>query len=120
MRYVIRLAVPQVVTPPLERLQFLWGGSIRLDNSRSKGRPLYVWAASTDTARRALTELLPFLLVKRAQAELGLEFLKLINPVGAGQTTFLDAAAVAKRAEFKEAMKQLNNSWHVRLKRPPE
>lgn len=120
MRYTLRLNVPQIVIAPLERLQQLWGGSIRLDKSRSKGRPLYVWSLTTGAARRMLIEVTPFLLVKRAQAELGLEFLALMNPIGAGRTVFLDEAAIAKRAAIKETLKQLNNSWHVRLKRPLE
>lgn|SRR2546425_8550533 len=49
-----------------------FGGSIQAAPPRPRRRPLWVWRASAQIAARCLRSLLPYLRVKRAEAEIAL------------------------------------------------
>jgi len=66
---ILILGAGQLVTEPLLLLQRLWGGSIQPDK---KG--MYRWKIQSDRAHGALAEMLPYLLVKKAQAEIGMRY----------------------------------------------
>lgn len=73
--YSLSLYVGQVDPRPLRRLQALFGGSVGLKDP-AKGesrRPIYYWRVVYATADAALRQLLPYLSVKREQAELALQ-----------------------------------------------
>lgn len=68
----VRMSVGQLVREPLDILQGLFGGSICRD--RHGPKPMYKWACMSNIAARSLREMLPYLTVKRQQAQIALEF----------------------------------------------
>ncbi|MDP7703212.1 hypothetical protein [Mycobacterium sp. TY815] len=68
--YSERICLKQV-TPEIPRLlKETFGGSLMLQKpSATQGRPLYYWEATNKVASDALAVMLPYLRVKRAQAE---------------------------------------------------
>lgn len=65
-RVMLKHVTPEV--PALLKESF--GGTLRLDNpSAKRGRPLWSWQVTDKKAAAMLEAMLPFLLVKRAQAE---------------------------------------------------
>jgi hypothetical protein len=65
---------------PLERLLALFGGTIQ--NNDYGSYATHYWMISSRQAGSALKEMLPFLVVKREQAELALEFQARKQPRG--------------------------------------
>src|SRR4051812_24103916 len=70
--YSMRLQVSQVDVRPLEMLQQRWGGSLRLEPHRP--RPIWRWCLQAHQAQAFLEEILPYLVVKRDQAEIAISF----------------------------------------------
>lgn len=78
--HTLRLQVAQTKIEPLLRLRELWGGNIQaIKRQQLTHANAYLWVAASRLAERPLKEMLPYLLVKREQAQLGLEFIKLIR-----------------------------------------
>lgn len=72
----------------LEKLHSMFGGTIHVmtkANNTHGWKPSFYWAASDRTAEVAIRGLLPFLLLKRPQAELALEARSFVDPVGRGK-----------------------------------
>lgn len=68
--YSERICFKQVTPEIPTLLRDTFGGSLMLQSpSVTKGRPLYYWEATNKTASLALVALLPYLRIKRAQAE---------------------------------------------------
>ncbi len=59
---------------PLVRLQLLFGGTIHLKSKNGPlgKRPIYYWVIQGEAAVESISILLPFLIVKREQAELAI------------------------------------------------
>ncbi len=77
--FYLRVGACQASLPVLEELQTLFGGSIRSKNSgpNREGynrKPQWVWTLSTNAAKEALEQLLPYLIHKKASALVALEF----------------------------------------------
>lgn len=76
--YQAVVCVAQTQMAVLEHFQRRWGGPIYAQapsrNITAK-RQLYVWKPSTNSARNFLADIVPWLRVKREQAELGLYLL---------------------------------------------
>ena len=75
----LRVGACQACLPPLEKLQSLFGGSIRPKNSGPNPhgynrKPQWVWALSTQEAGSALEQLVPYLVNKKEVALLAMEF----------------------------------------------
>lgn len=68
----LRIAVYQRVLEPVEVYVELWGGKVT-QNTNS----MYQWQAVGKRAGQALVDMLPYLVVKKPQAELALQFLEL-------------------------------------------
>lgn len=65
-----RLVVKQVTPEVVDLLHATFGGSRRVhDPTAKRGRPLFGWEATGQVANRALVALMPYLRIKRAQAE---------------------------------------------------
>jgi hypothetical protein len=71
--YMFQVRVTQKSRKPLVWLQERWGGGIYLKQIIN-GVPCYSWNVGWGKARKFLDDVLPFLIVKRAQAELALKF----------------------------------------------
>jgi hypothetical protein len=82
--YKPHLAVSQVDRRPLDRLQVLFGGHVKSMRSRHPNQSDYWrWGlASAQAFRELLPHLLPWLIVKREEAEIVLDFCKLVGPKG--------------------------------------
>lgn len=75
-RYRLTLQVSQVKQEPLLVLRDLWGGTL----SHHKGINLnqqdyYSWTVEARKAEKALVDILPYLIGKKKQAKLALEFM---------------------------------------------
>jgi hypothetical protein len=70
--YGLGLAVSQKTEAPLKRLHEMFGG--HLFSYQSRGATYYRWQHWSHGALAALKELLPYLLVKRDIAEVGIRF----------------------------------------------
>lgn len=71
----VTLTVGQVHRDPLLILQSMFRGQVRLQQRSKLGvRDLWVWKVSTRDAANALRQLFPFMVVKKNQALLALEF----------------------------------------------
>lgn len=69
--YSERLSLKQVTPQIPELLKKTFGGTVNLRPSQTEnGKPLYVWVVTDKVAAGACGALLPYLLVKRQQAEL--------------------------------------------------
>ena len=65
-----RICFKQVTPEVPELLKATFGGSLMIQSpSATNGRPLYYWEATDAVAARALGLMLPYLRIKRAQAE---------------------------------------------------
>lgn len=72
--YSERICLKQVTPQIPNLLRDAFGGSLMLQSpSVTKGKPLYYWEATNKVAANALVTLLPYLRVKRPQAEALLE-----------------------------------------------
>ncbi len=68
--YSERVKVKQVSPEAVDLLGETFGGSRRVDKpSAKRGRPLFAWEATDKRAAEALALLLPYLRIKRRQAE---------------------------------------------------
>lgn len=72
----------------LDKLQGMFGGTVHTMTKATNThgwKPSFYWAASDRTAEVAIRGLLPYLILKRPQAELALEARSFVGPVGRGK-----------------------------------
>jgi hypothetical protein len=82
-----RISCAQVKTEPLEKLSWLFGGTVRFCRQTDYGSTLHQWHLSSGASVRNCIELvLPFLVNKKEEAEIVLEFAKLIRRRGRRKT----------------------------------
>jgi hypothetical protein len=87
---------------PLDMLVARFGGTLTRAYLPSRGRHVYHWRCyQQDAVARALTDLIPFLTVKRGEAEMALAFLGW----RAGLAHTPDPWADAEAESFEEALK---------------
>jgi len=105
--YVPMITVSQVAREPLDELQRLFAGGIyNASSGRPNSKPLLAWKAAGGDAERAVREMIPYLLVKRAQAEVFLAFRERITQtVGRGGLSEIEVAA---RDSLRDQMAALN------------
>lgn len=89
-----------------------WLGSHQPKNPRHK--KWHVWQATNDVAADALRALAPYLLLKRRQAELALEFTALIKQQNPGRT-MLSPEQEAERERLWSAVGSLNSPRNRRI-----
>jgi len=78
--YSARAQVKQVEPQAIDLLQAMWGGYRGFqDPSAKRGRPLHAWQVHSAGAGRVLEAVLPYLRIKRAQAENALEVCRLVQ-----------------------------------------
>ena len=68
----LQISIAQNVIAPLEVIAVQFGGAITRRNAAS----IYTWRCPVKSERSFLETILPYLIVKKEQAELGLEWLK--------------------------------------------
>ena len=69
-RFSLRVCVVQMDRTPLDMIAERWGGSV----SKRTANNCHTWVATTASACSFLSELLPYLIVKRREAEIGVAF----------------------------------------------
>lgn len=115
-QYQLRMSASNTVEAPIKLLQKLFGGSYRINQERTseKHRNPYRWYIMGTQAARALTEILPYLLVKQEQAKLGIRFQNKVIAVFVqsrrknGQVKPMTAREKRKRDRYVEESRQLN------------
>ena len=70
----LRIGAGQDSVEPLLIFQEIWGGTIIKAKTRANGKTSHQWWLSTNMASRFLRDVLPYLIVKRRQAEIAIEF----------------------------------------------
>src|ERR1700719_3338932 len=81
------------------------GRPVENTHSTSRKRPVYKWHAFAKEREWILTECLPFFIIKRQQAELGLAFLKVFSNPGRYERTSEQAK---KQESFARTINVLN------------
>ena len=112
----VRQCDPQAVTLG----QSLFGGNITVGKPGSlRGRPSHDWYCYNSRAGTVITALLPYLRIKRKQAELVLALRaikdrgRMANTIrGPGRTRVLSPATLAEYKRLTTAVRALNDSRH--------
>lgn len=103
----IRVGVAMVDTSAVELLQQTFGGKLRLCSVvKSTHRRTTEWEVSVRKAKDVLTQVLPYLRIKRRQAEVALEFQETKKYRGSAPTP---QDVLAKRSSLVKEMVQLNH-----------
>lgn len=90
----------------LDELQTIWGGRVRLHRRRvAHQKSVYVWVLSARSARKFLTDVYPFLRIKKQRAELFLAYGEFIR--------FPSSCKLAKKASMKEYTEKLPWVTHL-------
>lgn len=110
----VTVGVTQTKADALHRLVSVYGGRLRDHDSHVKrnprARPAFVWRCPADECNRFLTDILPFLAIKRRQAEIALEAITLKDPTaGAGGRRKRDPHFTERLQELCKEMADLNS-----------
>lgn len=101
--FAFRCQVAQVDVNVLTRFRERFGGSVRGDGRTGErtrtGNPVYQWAVSSREAEAFLRAVLPYLVLKRERAELGLLFREMCTGENVLPRTQLDRPHVAAKRE---------------------
>jgi hypothetical protein len=115
-RYQVYGGINMCHRPVIEALQQKFGGNMPNPGARQKPhhRPLYTWNFSSQVAARFLRRVLPYLIVKREEAELALELQANIDEyrfkLGNQYWLHSDREAIfARRAEIAAQVKALKH-----------
>lgn len=76
-RQTLRVQVTNTIPSSLLGFESRWGGKLRTRSNGERRKPIWIWAAYAGDAQRCLIDLLPYLRVKAAQAEIGIRFQEL-------------------------------------------
>lgn len=83
-RWYLKISAHQLDPRPLRALQGRFGGSVRRHSDPPRVRAIYEWTATSKQAAHAIEALRPFLIVKADEADVALEFQRIVgaNPPG--------------------------------------
>lgn len=115
-RHQLFLSATQVKIEPLLELKELWGGLVGIHRKAiGNQRTVYIWQVVTKRAAQACLEMLPYLHVKHAEAELAIQFSKLIRVHGSRvnrgfqDNERLTKVEIAEREAMRQVLKQLHH-----------
>ncbi len=98
--YRLTVQVGMADSAPIEFLHKIFGGYFQVVGGRKEGyKTRYMWGLGTRQAGVFLEKVLPFLLAKRQQAELGITFQRRRNPGGTKPT----------KEQYEEDINESNN-----------
>ncbi len=81
--YSFRVLITSTNRPVVDWLAEYFGGSIRMQPRRNDGyKDIYRWCLRTCEAAQLLPLLLPYLIIKKEHALLGIQWLKTVKPGG--------------------------------------
>lgn len=104
----LSITIGQVDHRPLALMQDRYGGSFH-SHTRSRGRPMTYLKLTGQKAASMLADLLPFLVVKRRQAELAIHFQSLMRAGKGGSFAPLTEAEKSERLQIIDQMKVLKH-----------
>lgn len=91
-----------------------FGGNVYYKDKQSywnpKWKPQALWSVKSRQAERVLIALLPYLRVKKVQAELALEYMSLVTP---GRGTYLTEERLRRVQMFRDQFKILNMKGRI-------
>lgn len=102
--YSLNLTATQLDPEPLEKLRAMFGGSIMLTNSAARrNNPIWRWQAAPVPALAALVAMLPYLTVKRREAELAIDYQQ--GKLGRGNHRGIAGIQNERNEGFRQALK---------------
>lgn len=108
--YGLRLSVGQVDPEPLFRLKELWGGAIQFVAKRGTSKAdSYMWCLAGALVVRACKDILPYLTVKRHQAELAIDYAPLQASLSK-RSHPLTVSDIAEREEYRKLFSAMNKT----------
>lgn len=110
----VRMSVVNTHKQSLERLQALFGGSIKplhKDTPLRNWKPSFTWVIGERLAEAAIIQVLPYLFVKRPQAELALEARQHVGPAGQRRSD----SQIQRMEMFLQAFRRLNKKGRVAI-----
>ncbi len=92
-------------------LQKRFGGSVHIDRTKEKDnhRTIYRWKLGTQETLRFLRQTISHLRIKRAQAELGIEFALKRDINRKGRSRLLGKEELERREQFYQEMRRLKH-----------
>jgi hypothetical protein len=106
--YQLNINVPQINKDPLLKLQKMFGGQIQAIKPTGPRRQSFVWTIHAALAGRMLSMLVPYLIVKKNEAELALQYQNDVKPRGQGRLTDWDWA---ERQAIAEALAEHHKTY---------
>ena len=108
VHYSPNVQVSMVDKEPLQLFAVLYGGNITLQKPAKEGyQPVYNWQASNkDRAEKLLTDVRPYLLIKKRQADLLLEFISVFPRYGPRGSN-----SESEKEIYYDLCRILNRSW---------
>jgi hypothetical protein len=113
-RYWVTISAVQVFPTPLLKLQKLFGGQINVRSDIASHRNLGCWRIQGTKAKIFLETMIPFLDVKREEAELALEFANILSRDRGYRKTPLTLEEITQRDDLKQrvhSIKKRNYQW---------
>jgi len=111
--YSARVQVKQVEPHAVNLLHAMWRGYLSIhDPSAKRGRPLHSWQAHSAGAGRVLEAVLPYLRIKREQAENAIEVCRLVQ-MGARRFEIPAVVDGEPMVTMAEAARRLGKSYEV-------
>lgn len=122
--YVLQVSIANTDKRPLGLFHKVYGGKLLGPLARGERcKPIYHWKAESKKAEQVVADLLPFLIIKRKQAELALEFRRLfegsnILPRGNAKPNQEKRDRILKaRADCYKRMRALNQRGNLHASR---
>jgi hypothetical protein len=113
--YRVRVSIANTNEEVLQRLQERWGGT-RAPLVRKKGhKQVWRWEVGALQVESFLVQLLPYLIIKRTQAELALQLLETRTVTAPGRGRKLPVEVVEKRAKIVSKIRLLNQRGVVEV-----
>lgn len=108
-QWTVEVVVVNTCIDVLIIYQNRYGGSVRRRKKEEKWTQCFAWRCPQISVRNALGDMLPYLVVKKRQAELGIEMRKLIeeNAPNRGYHRSLPQENLNKRLEIAKEMSEL-------------
>lgn len=105
----LSVLVSNVHKPTMDKFQSLVGGRMRLRKNGPGNRKIWVLRLGEGVAAAALEKLLPYLVTKKEQAELALEFRKTYGGNVRGAGVLLPQSILEARSGIAAQIKALNH-----------
>ena len=112
IEYELRLSIAQAVKLPLEKWEILFGGQITIINPKNEINKFFIWQVSSLDTLKILKLLEPYLILKKEQANVALEFEKLY--IGKGNRNKLTEENINKRQALYLRLKELKHKGKVK------